>query len=188
MPFLNSPTLYRSSGYNGADAELGPGLYATDHVETAMFFANTAANARKLKDKAVKPMVCGVEAIESEPWRTQVPKIWIPHDKVAKLVKGHNNPALLKDQESLITHAGFKVADTVRFSPLDIDNLAAGKPVVSGNQFSLPTTQFPKVYIRSCIDITGQTAAQVLAHFKQLGWPDRDFSSAQFRTDWHIHA
>ncbi|KAF9554652.1 hypothetical protein CPC08DRAFT_726974 [Agrocybe pediades] len=177
-----------SSGFNGADAELGPGLYVTDHVETAMFFANSGAASRKLKDASIKPMVCMVEAMTSSAWRTQTPKLWIPHDMVAKSKGGKNDPAILKQQADLATCAGLKPEETVRFSVLDIDNAAAGKPQKTGNQFAIPTTQFNKIYIRTCLDITGKGEKDVLKYFEQQGWPDHDFNSQKLRTDWAIYA
>ncbi|KAF9555623.1 hypothetical protein CPC08DRAFT_711854 [Agrocybe pediades] len=177
-----------SSGFNGADAELGPGLYVTDHVETAMFFANSGAASRKLKDASIKPMVCMVEAMTSSAWRTQTPKLWIPHDMVAKSKGGKNDPAILKQQADLATCAGLKPEETVRFSVLDIDNAAAGKPQKTGNQFAIPTTQFNKIYIRACLDITGKSEEDILKYFRQQGWPDRDFNTQKIRTDWAIYA
>ncbi|KAF4616810.1 hypothetical protein D9613_008407 [Agrocybe pediades] len=177
-----------SSGFNGADAELGPGLYVTDHVETAMFFANSGAASRKLKDASIKPMVCMVEAMTSSAWRTGTPKLWIPHDMVAKSKGGKNDPAILKQQADLATCAGLKPEETVRFSVLDLVNAAAGNKQVTGNQFAIPTTQFNKIYIRSCLDITGKGEKDVLKYFEQQGWPDHDFNSQKLRTDWAIYA
>jgi len=83
---------------------------------SAMFFAISAANARKAKGEKITPAVCMVEAIGTTAWRTETPKIWVPHDKIAKSSGGKNDPAKLKQQEDIATCSGFKPSETVRFS------------------------------------------------------------------------
>ncbi|KAK7454017.1 hypothetical protein VKT23_011528 [Stygiomarasmius scandens] len=65
--------------FNGADAELGPGLYVTDDITTARVFALTTANARRnagvTDPLALLPTVCKVEAISQMNWRNNVPQI-----------------------------------------------------------------------------------------------------------------
>jgi len=109
-----------------------------------MFFAISAANARKVKGENVTPMVCMVEAIGTTAWRTQTPKIWVPHDKVAKLIGGKNNIAKLKEQEALATCAGYKPSETVRFSPREYrysrsSGSRSNKPHYINAQSILPT-------------------------------------------------
>ncbi|KAF9555625.1 hypothetical protein CPC08DRAFT_752948 [Agrocybe pediades] len=142
--------------FNGNNAELAPGIYVTDTV--------TTANNRKNKgETSTTAMVCMVEAFRTPDWIGRTPKIW----------------------EQMAKCEGFDPKETVRFSALDIDNAADGKPQVNGNQVAIPTTQFNKIFIRSCMEIDGNTTPeQVLSYFQKQGWPQ--YSYSDMKEKWNI--
>ncbi|KAK7454023.1 hypothetical protein VKT23_011534 [Stygiomarasmius scandens] len=140
--------------FNGADAELGAGLYVTDDIDTARFFAISSANARRNKgntdQQATLATVCKVEAIDQTTWRNTISKFWIPFANLARPIPGQgNDPAALAQQGQLITNAGQNPANTVKFSALNAQT--AG----STNQLAIPTSQFQSFRITECLPTTG---------------------------------
>ncbi|THV04029.1 hypothetical protein K435DRAFT_851402 [Dendrothele bispora CBS 962.96] len=148
--------------FNGADAELGAGLYVTDDIDTARFFAISSASARRNRGQSAQASlatVCKVEAIDQSTWRDTISKFWIPFTGLARPIPGQgNNPAALAQQEQLITGAGQTPGNTVRFSALN--------PQTTGsiNQMAIPTSQFQNFRITECLP-TSQNDPTLITKF-----------------------
>lgn len=123
---VSNPSLISTprSQFNGADGELGAGLYISDDTTVAKTFASGSVKFAQgrgdKRPKATEEWICTLEMQDSN-WINMISKAWIPYAYIArpKKVGGKsvNDPEVLKLQESIITSQGLQVEKTVRFSP-----------------------------------------------------------------------
>ncbi|KAJ7103897.1 hypothetical protein C8R44DRAFT_345882 [Mycena epipterygia] len=110
------------SGSSGADAELGPGLYVTDDMTTALFFArnNEAAN------KGTTAQICAIFAVDETAWR-QSPKFTIPESlrQDSKDCDVAQKAEAARQDYIAIVGAGVAAGTETRFGPLDLAHVPA---------------------------------------------------------------
>ncbi|KAK7690054.1 hypothetical protein QCA50_006699 [Cerrena zonata] len=170
--------------FNGADAELGPGIYVTDDITVAQFFATSSASANQNRGNrqggANVATICVVTANNQNDWRTRIPKVWVPVNEIAKSVNGRNDPAKLALQERRIAAAHGTPTNTVRFSALDVNDPNSTR---TGNQLVIPSGVQNQFSIQVCVPVSG-SVNQLPAQLHTPAFPQ--FNYQQMRVPWHI--
>ncbi|KAK7690053.1 hypothetical protein QCA50_006698 [Cerrena zonata] len=174
--------------FNGADAELGPGIYVTDDITVARFFAQSSASAnanpsnrnRNTAAGATQPVICLVTANNQNDWRTRIPKIWVPVNEIATSTGGSNDPAKLALQEARARAAHGTATTTVRFSALDVRDPNSTR---TGNQLVITSGVQNQFTVEICVPVS-QSVSQLPAQLHTTTFPQ--FNYQQMRTTWHI--
>ncbi|CAL1706667.1 unnamed protein product [Somion occarium] len=170
--------------FNGADAELGPGLYVSDDITVAQMFASGSAAGNRNRGNTLNgantPFICVVTANNQNEWRNTVRKVWVPVNEIATLVSGRNDVGRLAAQERRMAAIGGTRDNTVRFSILDKDRPTTPR---NGNQMVLPAGVQSKFSIKICAPVSS-TINRLLADLRSPSYPQ--FSYLNLRTPWHI--
>ncbi|KAK7690055.1 hypothetical protein QCA50_006700 [Cerrena zonata] len=170
--------------FNGADAELGPGIYVTDDITVAQFFAQSSASANQnrgnTRDGANVPVICAVTANSQNNWRTGIRKVWIPVGDIAQSVNGKNDPTRLARQQARIQAVHGTTTNTVRFSVLNVHD---PQNIGTGNQLVIPSGIQNQFSIRVCAPVS-RSVSQLPAQLGHSAFPQ--FNYQRNKPLWHI--
>lgn len=155
-----------SGGTSGADAELGPGLYITDNLETAHTFAS--GNGKK---NNLPPFVCAIFAKQSQDWRS-ISKAILP-DALFRKQDGSGSRLPLADRERFRSNF-LKSLQRLPNSAFNPDQAVLFGDISSGNnQLVLPENLNSRFFAK-CVAVTaGQDfGPDVTSAVATLGLPD----------------
>jgi len=184
----NNAAFYKTNGIskpdvpNGADAELGFGMYISDDTTVANFYAQSSANNFNNKNaNKVTPKICTIFASDSSQWRRLVPKLFVPAGLLG------NGAAFVKKQADLAVllkvapSEESATANVVNFSVLNKDELVrAGLKGKTGNQLALPAAQQSKFELGDCFDPTDPVLPA------NGDFPTFNYQSLTPSTEWNI--